>query len=96
MALVLVNRVKHPNYPDKVCANTYKKSQFSWVGVHSKIRDKSAWEDAMDAAYKVLSGNSSLSNFNADHFYNPKKANPSWAKKCRLVRKIGNHHFHKC
>ena len=96
VAHVLINRVKHPDYPGKVCANTYKKSQFSWVGTVSKIRDRSSWEEAKDTAYRVLSGNSILQNFKATHFYNPKKASPSWAKKCRLVKKIGNHHFHEC
>lgn len=31
----------------------------------------------------------------ADHYYNPKKENPSWAKKMKRTIIVGDHHFHK-
>ena len=92
VALVTLNRVKSPRYPNTICGTVYAKYQFSWTANSKrKITDKTAWARAERIAYAVLSGNHGLGSFKALHFHN-KKVAPAWGLKRRAV--IGNHIFY--
>jgi spore germination cell wall hydrolase CwlJ-like protein len=92
VALVTLNRVKSPHYPDSVCRVVYAKSQFSWTTkVNPKVKDQKAWKTAEDVVYRVLSGNSKLKSFKATHFH-ATYVSPNWGMK--PIAKIGNHIFY--
>lgn len=71
--------------------------------VASKIRqvtrltlpDDAAWHESVMVATMALEGwlPEEIVNLvgNSDHFYNPKKANPSWRHAMQPVARIGNH-----
>lgn len=93
VALVTINRAKSAKFSSSsICGTVYAKYQFSWTSNKSlRVVDKSAWKEAEEIAYKVLSGNSSLTNFNATHFH-AVSVRPGWRMKRKA--KIGNHIFY--
>lgn len=55
--------------------------------------DRNAWEVAVTIAKQTLSGQNKNLVKAADHFYNPKLANPPWKNNMIVVAKIGDHIF---
>jgi spore germination cell wall hydrolase CwlJ-like protein len=93
VALVTINRAKHPDYPNSICATVYEKKQFSWTSNKSlSVKDRSAWKEAEEVVYRVLIGTHSLGTFNALNFH-AVSVQPRWGKK--KVARIGNHIFYK-
>jgi spore germination cell wall hydrolase CwlJ-like protein len=92
VALVTINRAKHPDYPSSICATVYQKYQFSWTANRTlSIKDREAWKRAENVAYHVLLGTHSLGQFKALNFH-ATYVNPGWGKP--RVAKIGNHIFY--
>lgn len=75
-------RLKDPQYP--LALKIAREPLRAW--------DKT-WLAAKDVARRVL--DAAVLNWvqNATFYFNPHTCNPSWAKKLRLVRDIGNHRF---
>lgn len=105
VASVIYNRGKGD--PEKMVRAVKAKKQFScwnrmsqsdWVNFKMKHHSGTEWEHASRIAYALMVGKFRPSH-NYDHYYNPKKANPSWAytdkSKTRLHphEKIGSHYF---
>lgn len=93
VALVTINRARSEKFTtSKICDTVYAKRQFSWTDNKMlKVTDSNAWKRAEEVAYRVLSGNSSLENFNATHFH-ATYVNPGWGKPRKA--KIGRHIFY--
>lgn len=85
VAIVTMNRVLHPNYPETICKVVYQESQFSWT---KKYTHASYCQDCLDIAYTALKGNY---GFKATH-YHTRKVNPRW--KLKRIATIGNHIFY--
>ena len=93
VAQITMNRVKHKKYPNTICDVVKQsvkwkghpvrhKCQFSWYcdGKSDRIRNAKAWEDAVEIAGLVYLNLLTDFTSGATHFYNPKKANPKWAR----------------
>ncbi len=70
--------------------------QFSWAnsGARPPIKDYGALENCLLIAQQAI--NERLLGevfYKADHYYNPNKADPRWARSMRPVKTIGNHIF---
>jgi spore germination cell wall hydrolase CwlJ-like protein len=92
VALVTINRVRDPRWPDTICGVVYERNQFSWTRKPKPVKNREAWANSLDVAYKVLSGNSTLLNFSAVYFHT-KQVRPGW-RGVRKVASIGNHIFY--
>jgi spore germination cell wall hydrolase CwlJ-like protein len=90
VAKVVLNRVESSKFPNTVCGVVKQKNQFSWVNKSPKIKNKTSYESAKKLARHVAKYHQAKSN-GALYFYNPSKAKPSWAKKMKVVEKVGNH-----
>lgn len=94
VAHVVINRVKHPAYPDDVCKVVYQDKQFSWVGTKKQKPKGPAWDQAKTVAYKALLGESKDPTYGATHFHT-KYVKPKWSYRLKRVRTINNHVFYK-
>ena len=95
VALVTLNRVNHPNYPDTICKVVYQPMQFSWTKDSKLLATKvnnQQWFESFLAAKEAMSGSSALGSFSATHFHNI-WVDPKWGLK--RVAKIGQHIFYK-
>ena len=91
VALVTLNRVDHPQYPNDVCKVVYQKNQFSWTKNYKAVKiNEDQWAASKEAVlYALLNRDYS---FTATHFHN-NQVNPRW--KLKKVAKIANHHFYR-
>ena len=88
VAIVTLNRVRHPKYPKSICAVVYQKKQFSWTIKPPKAKINARdWQDSINAA--VVAYNSR--GFEATHYHNF-TVKPKWGLK--QVTIIGNHIFY--
>jgi N-acetylmuramoyl-L-alanine amidase len=103
---VVLNRVKHENYPNTVCGVIYQakrvegriirnRCQFSWYcdGKLDDATDRKAWTESINAAAV-----SSIINFDitegATH-YHANYVDPRWASKLKFTVAIGRHRFYR-
>lgn len=106
-AKVILNRVSNPRYPKSVCGVVKQQLvkgiwQFSYLADKDLLKqpkDQKSWKKMQKIAQQAI--NLHYSGFEiiegSMYYYNPKKANPKWAKspKLKFVRQIGNHRFYK-
>lgn len=92
VAMVTINRVNSPDYPNTVCKVVYQKNQFSWTKHKRKVKNMYVWADALLAATMVMEDSKLLGNFKATHYHNT-SVKPNWG--LRKVAKIGNHIFYQ-
>lgn len=61
-------------------------------------KDEAMWQEAKEIATQAIQGTLKPHVYRtvkeADHYYNPSKANPYWKKHMRKVAKIGDHAFY--
>lgn len=96
---VTLNRVEHPEYPDTICEVVYQDHQFSWVGEvgdHTPT-EEDVWNEALELAEGLISGEIDRFNNGATHFLNPDHVRrlPRWAMRLDRVGSIGNHVFYR-
>lgn len=91
VAVVTLNRVKSPDYPNTICKVVYQKDQFSWTRTKHKVKDFYAWTDSLLAASMAMEDSKVLGNFSATHYHNT-TVKPNWG--LRKVAKIGRHIFY--
>jgi spore germination cell wall hydrolase CwlJ-like protein len=102
VAQVVLNRVRHPTYPNSVCGvvfqgwtrNTGCQFTFSCDGSMSPIRSQRAWQTAHDVAVRALSGYVSKNVGHATH-YHTTAILPYWANSLTRVRTVGAHIFYR-
>lgn len=94
VALVTLNRVDNPKYPDSICKVVYQPGQFSWTRNRQLLKQKiniEQWQKAKSAAIEAYMNRSALGSFYATHFHNS-TVQPGW--KLKRVARIGGHTFY--
>jgi spore germination cell wall hydrolase CwlJ-like protein len=101
VAQVILNRMRHPAYPNSVCGVVYQGSsrpgcQFSFTcdGSLHRAPDPKSWAVARDVAAQALSGKVTSSVGMATH-YHANYVSPYWAPKLTKISKIGAHIFYR-
>ncbi|HEY0625759.1 MAG TPA: cell wall hydrolase [Allosphingosinicella sp.] len=101
VAQVILNRVRHPAYPNSVCGVVYQGStrpgcQFSFTCDGSLYRQpaKGAWEAAAAVARAALSGQVASAVGHATHYHADYVA-PYWAPRLSKIAQIGTHIFYR-
>jgi hypothetical protein len=102
VAQVILNRMRHPTYPNTVCGVIYQGSerrtgcQFSYSCDGSMARIPAAfhWERARRAAAAALSGYVYAPVGMATH-YHTVAVNPYWAPSLHYIATIGAHRFYR-
>ena len=102
VAQVILNRARHPAFPQTVCGVVYQGSgrrtgcQFSFVcnGAINGRRESGAWERARRVAASALSGSVYAPVGNATHFHTT-AVNPRWSGSLVRVGQVGRHIFYR-
>ncbi len=102
VAGVVLNRVKHGNYPGTVCGvvfqNQHKRNacQFSFAcdGKTDIASNKKLWRSAMTMAKAFITGKKKAHVIRTATHYHADYVSPHWSKKMRKVKKIGRHIFY--
>jgi len=102
---VIRNRVKSSRWPNTYQEVILQPKQFS--GVNSPLWRKFVQDkrltpiqkkiklECLEIAEDIITRKQPDITGGANHYYNPKLASPSWAKRMRVTRRIGNHIFLK-
>ncbi|MGO4409971.1 MULTISPECIES: cell wall hydrolase [unclassified Brevundimonas] len=102
VAQVVLNRARHPAFPNTVCAVVFQGSnrstgcQFSFTcnGAMRGAVNRTAWNRARDVASKALSGQVYAAVGNATHFHTT-GVSPSWRNSLVKVNQVGSHLFYR-
>ena len=86
---VIMNRVKHPSFPDTISSVIYQKGAFDCM-YDGQINEPIA-ESAYRAAQEAMNGSDPSGG--AIYYYNPATATNSWILSRRIITTIGNHVF---
>ena len=88
---VILNRVKHPSFPNSISGVIYQPGAFS--SVNDGQINKQPNQSCINAARDALNGWDP--SYGSIYFYNPAKSTSSWIFSRPRVRTIGNHVFDK-
>ncbi len=102
VAQVVLNRVRHPAYPNSVCGVVYQGSerrtgcQFSFTcdGSLARVPSTSGWQRALGVAAAALAGYVEPSVGTATH-YHTKWVVPYWSSSLTKLTNIGAHIFYR-
>jgi Cell Wall Hydrolase len=101
VAQVILNRVRHPSWPNTVCGVVYQGSdgavcQFSYAcdGAMARRPSVEGWARASRIARAALSG-FVYAPAGLSTFYHTPQVNPSWNKRLIVAHVIGNHIFYR-
>ncbi len=86
---VVLNRVKHPSFPNSIAGVIYQKGAFT--AVTDGQFDKPITDSAYQAARDALNGVNPVGS--AIYYYNPATATSSWIWSRTIIAKIGKHVF---
>ena len=96
IASVTMNRVRNGRYPDTVCGVVWQRKQFSWTRTHPRhhvITDLRAWQQALETAWRFISGAIVSTVGDANH-YHAISVRPYWRDDSKLVAQLGRHYFY--
>ena len=102
VAQVVLNRTRHPAFPNSVCGVVFQGAarrtgcQFSFTCNGSMRRGVNpvAWDRARDVASKALSGSVFAAVGNATHFHTT-GVSPGWRNSLVRVSQVGSHLFYR-
>lgn len=101
VAQVVMNRVKHPAFPNSVCAVVFQGAgrrgcQFSFAcnGAQRGRRETEAWARAKGVATRALAGAALADVGSATHFHSI-GVSPIWAPQMARVSQVGMHVFYR-
>ncbi|MFA6220564.1 MAG: cell wall hydrolase [Erythrobacter sp.] len=101
VAQVVLNRVRHPAYPNSVCGVVYEGAsrpvcQFSFTCDGSLLRRPSQpyWDRSMRIAREMLAGGTAMEVGTATH-YHADYVVPRWAYTLGKITQIGRHIFYR-
>ena len=101
VAAVVINRVRHPEFPNDVCAvvtdgGEQPPCQFSWWcdGKSDRPREVQAWQDAQIVARDVLENDFRDPTGGALFFHTTNMRNP-WKRPRQKTTEIGRHVFYR-
>ncbi|MBP0990653.1 MAG: spore cortex-lytic enzyme [Oscillospiraceae bacterium] len=88
---VVLNRVKHPSFPNTVAGVIYQ------PGAFSAVNDGQINQPIADSAYKAATAalNGWDPSGGAIYYYNPAKTSNKWIRSREVITVIGNHVFAK-
>lgn len=86
---VILNRIKHPSFPDSLSGVVYQKGAFSCVNDSNWYEPIS--ETSKRAAIDALNGWDPSGG--AIYYFNPKKTNDKFMHSRPVIKIIGEHHF---
>ncbi|MBQ5778257.1 MAG: spore cortex-lytic enzyme [Oscillospiraceae bacterium] len=86
---VIMNRVKHPSFPNTIAGVIYQNGAFS--ALTDGQFNEPVSEESRRAAREVLSGVNPISD--AIYYYNPDTATNAWIRSRPIIRYIGRHVF---
>ena len=101
VAQVVLNRVRHPAFPNSVCGVVYQRNstpvcQFTFVcdGSLDRRPEQGAWKQAEQIARAALAGQVERSVGAATHYHADYVA-PRWAPLLTKINKLGAHIFYR-
>ena len=86
---VIVNRIKHPSFPNTLAGVIYQPGAFS--AIDDGQFDQPVAEQAYRAAQDALGGVNPIGE--AVYYYNPKTATNQWIRSRPIIKTIGAHVF---
>ena len=86
---VVLNRVKHPSFPDSISGVVYQNGAFSCV--YDSNWSQPVAESAKRAARDAVNGWDPTGG--AIYYYNPNKTNDRFMHSRQVIRVIGSHRF---
>ena len=101
VAQVVLNRVRHPAFPNSVCGVVYDGASlpvcqfgFTCDGSLRRLPEQGAWAEAQRIAREALQGHVSAAVGTATH-YHANYVSPYWAPRLTKLRQIGAHIFYR-
>ncbi len=101
VAQVILNRVRHANWPNTVCGVVYQASdmpgcQFSYAcdGSMARVPTREGWARASRIARAALAGYVYAPVGLATYYHTP-QVNPAWNRRLSITAVIGNHIFYR-
>lgn len=101
VAQVILNRVRHPAWPNSVCGVVYQGSdrpgcQFSYAcdGSMARLPMASAWQRAARIARDALAG-AVFAPVGLATYYHTLRVNPDWNRPLTITAVIGQHIFYR-
>jgi hypothetical protein len=96
VAQVVLNRVRHPSFPNTICGVVFQGCQFSFTcnGAMRGRRETAAWNEARRIAGRALAGAVVANIGNATHFHTV-GVNPAWGPHLLRVAQVGYHVFYR-
>lgn len=92
VAQVVINRATISGRT--LCQEIHRPNQFSWtISGRAEIDDYDAFQKSLIVALHVMTTNLVPAAGDADHYFNPSKADPSWRHEMQPYRTFGNHLF---
>ena len=107
VAMVVLNRVSSPDFPDTICDVVHQPSrdstrprscQFSWTcdGKSDRIRDSEKYQSIISLSRDILRSRDTIVDIvDGALYYHAVYVNPSWAKYFKRVTRIDTHIFYK-
>jgi spore germination cell wall hydrolase CwlJ-like protein len=100
VAMTVINRVKHPEFPDSICSVVYQPKQFSWTTQKLKIRNSEMYRKLTKLAHIMYSNyyihqivDDAMKKYKSVTFFQISKRMRN--KRLEYIGKIGNHNFWK-
>jgi spore germination cell wall hydrolase CwlJ-like protein len=102
VAKVILNRVKDPDYPKRICDVVYQNRstggscQFSFAcdGVSDTPEPGTAWEQSKRVATRAIVGDPTMKAVGDAKFYHADYVQPKWSLSMKRLTKIGRHIFY--
>lgn len=97
VAIVTLNRVKDPRYPNTVCGVVYDNKQFSWYsdGLSDRPRNKKSWNDIAILASAMLAPDTTLYDYTyGSTHYHADYVAPYWKEYMVYKTTIDTHLFY--
>ena len=98
VALVTLERVEDPRYPDNVCDVVYENKQFSWYwdGLSDRPKNKRKFHEIALIADAILDPDTAIYDFTyGSTHYHADYVHPYWEKDMIYKAKIGAHLFYR-
>lgn len=98
VAQVTINRIKAPQYGDRVCSVVFEPYQFSWANNRSRRWTQPSgpsWQEAKRIARDVLENGKRIKGMDDVLFYHATYVRPNWSYRKDRLTKIGLHIFYE-
>ncbi len=94
---VVLNRVRHIEFPDSICDVVYQKHQFSWSndGKSDVPKEIPVYSSLLKAATKLVTVYQHINGLDGALYYHRNDVHPPWADVFERLAVIGDHIFYK-